>query len=1048
MTRTEFFIFKLPKFVGYAFKIFLSFFLSFFLLTLQAGEPSYIEAKFNNNNLNKTINPIPQIILDFDVYHFEQAYPASQINEVLLMQIVIPTNKIVLDELKQALQNTNLFSSVNIINSGPVGNSCGDCGNIIPVFKADPPIYDPQTSLTVHYDVMKIPCAWELGYGEPNISIGLIDNFVASGNAVNGNILIHDDLPLNIMRNYGTNLNTLCNHGYAVGGLITSTKNGACIEGIASNCTLNAYGVQGGGTCGSGDPNMAFGDAIADGNRVINLSFIGKGRNYGDSMAIAEAVMPPDGSNGITFVYSAFADAHFCTANIPGVINVGQMYGSSKYEHYCRDTLFPNGDTLIIPDQNMDILASCITQWTLRSPFIFSDSCAESSGNASAGAGMVSGVCALMYSVNNCLQPPAVEEIIKETASKLPTNANDHTPPVTAKIIDAGKAVRAANGEYDPITDHRTWKYDRYLACTLYISTGASLTIDGANVFIEDDVIINVAQGAELILINGARLTNTNEYCIGGKGQWGGVRARGTLGNNSSPNLHAQVIIDDGTIEHAYRGIKADYGAYVESVNSNFINNKKSVEFIGNNTPNSSFFANTDFVVNEDLVASHFDTHVSMWAIETVTFLGCRFKNNQSSSIPYSARGHGIESCDAQYRIDEYNPPPNQPQAIGPIKSKFSGFKEGIDAGNVSSANFFSVRNSEFSENHFGILSISVDNILVENSIFTVGPRLGLPAIANDYEGIKLSGCSGYRIAENQFLECESSGGMINSFCDNLGINIIDSGVEPNYVVSNYFKGLKRGNRPYHTNRHPTLENIGLKYYCNLFEGNFVDIAVENDQVYGGDQGIGYYQGYINSKGKYVPAANCFNGSNDNIVNEVLPIIYIHEDEPCKVPFNSSGIGLQSADEDSPCDLYQIDPCPEFGPSCLEGMLSNLLNERHQKTQEYFTLLDGGNTESLIVEIQNGNAQDVINGIQNISPFLSESAALTLIDLKDIKYSEAQLVNIFLQNPELLRSSRLNKILFEESYWSSTNLNLLESSLNQNSVRSELYNEIAFWRKE
>ena len=1008
--------------------------------------------------MNKSVSPIPQIIIDYDVIYFEQSFPSLGVDELLAIHFILPQDLNDLTALKNALMQTNLFEYVNIVNSFKTGGGCSTCQNpILPT--------DPATDLTFHYEIMNIPWAWEAWQNKDNsegtstINVGIVDAFSLDDNGITP-LVPHNDIELNMEVVTPFHTDDPCDHGYAISGLIGGLLNGQCVQGVGKNQVLNVYSV--GTTCNpapgngeSGNPDWAMDRVFADGNRVINYSWT----RTGFTAQEAEAIVSPQNGDGASLIFCGHTGGHNDYANIPGVIVVGQgAFWPHRYVPY-RDQGDPPANPPVA-DDNLDITTSCLELWRLQSPINGEDTngnpvfdpwnCSLGGGNGSAGTAMVSGIVSLMYSMNNCLQPPAVEEIIKETATISPANANDFDPPLEAKLIDANKAVRAANGEYDPISEDRTWLYDRYLSCDLYIQEGATLTIDGAQVFIEDDVKINVAKGAKLILKNEARLTNTLDYCIGGKGQWGGVVVYGDP--QASPNSTDQgiVIINDATIEHGYRGIIVRNKAFVLCTQANFLNNKKAVEFIGEFNPNISSFKDTDFDVNGDLISNNFDAHASMWAIEGVSFLGSRFKNSQPVMIPYSARGYGIESLDALYEVDEYIPPPNQDQAIAPIKSRFSGFKIGILASNSSTANFYSVNNSEFFENNFCIHSIAVDNLKVENSIFTLGPRLGLPGIANDYEGIKLNGCSGYRIYDNQFLECESSGGTINTFCDNLGINVIDSGVEPNYVNSNYFKGLKRGSRAYHTNRHPTLENIGLKYYCNLFEGDFIDIAVENDQAYNGLEGIGYYQGYKLDQNRYFPAANCFEGADHNIINEISNsnIIYIHTDETCKVPINSTGIGYEDATEDDPCDLYTIDPCPEFGHDCFEGMLSNLLNERDQKMHEYFELLDGGNTESLIVEIQNGNTQEVINGIQNISPYLSESAALTLIDLKDIKYSEAELVNIFLQNPEILRSSRLNKILFEEAYWSSTNLNSLESSLNQNSARSELYDEITFWEEQ
>ncbi len=1006
----------------------------FLILNLQifCQEPLGILVQFKTLNYNKQTVPLSQIISDYNITYFEKAFPGKSIEEINKYEYIKSNHDLYI--LKQILISTGLFVSVEVETSYPVAQNCGKCLNEIEVT-------EPSNTLSQHYENMNIPCAWGHTYGDKSVNIAIMDQFFDNA---------HPDLNLSSINNDFMTVGNPqdCNHGFGIASGINGVKNGFCIEGTCSGCSLNGYSI--GMTCthnsmidfesGNANGGPAW-QAHIDGNRALNISYAST--NIAPAV-INEILSPRGGGVATSIITAAHGAGHSNIANIPGVINVGHLNADLSYIVY---------DDNFIVDQNIDILASCRTCSRANRLNANEGLCSVGAGNSSLGAGFVTGIVGLMYSVNNCLTPAQVEGLIKETATKLASNADDPGDEfygiLTAKLIDAEAAVRGAKGEFDPITNGevRIWEQDHYLACDLYIEDESTLIIDGVNVFIEEGVRIIVGEGSELIIrgvqtndgLVEAVLTNTTEYCLGQPDKmWGGIQVWGG----------GTVKISNSNLEHSNIGVKLWHDAIITATSTEFNNNRKAVEFIGEGYRNFSKFIKCDFVVDENFLKPSLDAHISMWAVEGINIEGCKFSNYISNEDPYTTRGDGIKSLDANFTVKEHFKGEN----FENVRSKFERLNNGIDASNSSSIRTFVVERTDFHENKKGVLSSCVDGLTIKESEFVIGSYEENLNLSDEFEGLKMIKCSGYNIIQNDFLKCRSSVGIITpegteyTYCDNLGTNIIDSGEEPNSILGNYFEILERGNRAYGQNRSSFLQDQGLQYLCNEFESNEIDIVVSLDKFSTDEQGIAMDQGKAVPP---TPAGNCFGGSNTNLLNEVLPFInYYHTELQCKGPQFISGVTphvlLDQEDEcklipnnpDEPDNPEPPNPCPGFEINCLSSRMNSILDQRNLLLSNYNSLIDGGDTDNLVQMILNANPQEVLASIQGISPYLSKSAALEIFKLKEIKYSESDIVNIIEYNPELMLSNVIYRKIFEEENLSSHSINLINNVIGQTTERT------------
>ena len=162
-------------------------------------------------------------------------------------------------------------------------------------------------------------------------------------------------------------------------------------------------------------------------------------------------------------------------------------------------------------------------------------------GGTSQSTPIVSGVCALIKSVNRCLTSEDVQDIIKQTADPI-QDANMYPGMVGSVIINAYKAVSLAQNYHnnnDTITSNETWSSNSYRGGVVVIDSLATLTITGT-LYCTSSARLIVRPGGKLV-VDGGRLTSA---CPGE--MWQGVEVVGDRTKRQLAQFQGKVELRNG----------------------------------------------------------------------------------------------------------------------------------------------------------------------------------------------------------------------------------------------------------------------------------------------------------------------------------------------------------------------------------------------------------------------------------------------------------------------------------------------------------------------
>tara|TARA_B100000508_G_scaffold141026_1_gene145307 strand:- start:91242 stop:94217 length:2976 start_codon:yes stop_codon:yes gene_type:complete len=291
------------------------------------------------------------------------------------------------------------------------------------------PLYDPN-DITLNFstdytlDLINAREAWDLTKGSPTIEIGVFDtNFDT----------IHEELT-GEYSHYEPNNNTNTTHGTAVAIMAAGkTDNAVGKSSIGFNCGLRLY-------------RMNFNDmleATYSGVRVINISWAAgctPNPYYQD-------VINEIHSNGSVIVAAA-GNGSTCggpnqdvyPASYDNVISVTSIDQWDKHMAIDNDPTSCHQH-----NSNVDLTAP-----GYNVPLSISGNQYLTGNGTSFAAPVVSGVIGLMLSVNNCLTPDEIEQILKETAVDIYSVNQLYLGKLGAGRIDAKAAVERAK-ELHPI---------------------------------------------------------------------------------------------------------------------------------------------------------------------------------------------------------------------------------------------------------------------------------------------------------------------------------------------------------------------------------------------------------------------------------------------------------------------------------------------------------------------------------------------------------------------------------------------------------------------
>lgn len=935
---------------------------------------------------------------------------------------------------------------------------------------------------------IKICEARDVTKGNPNIIIAVLDIPIQE---------THPDLSNNIVPGFNVdagvpgNLTPIpTNHGTAVAGIIAALDNNLGVSGIAPNSKLMSLGRVSTMNFEQNTSN-AIHWAVDNGVSVINNSW---NTNTPDAM-IDEAILyaVTQGRNGLGCVV-AFSAGNIggnsvgYPATNPNVIAVGGMTPCGKRPDEGLDC---NNGTLTSYGIDLDIVApgELIRTTDLTGSAGGNPGDFTSFGSSSGACPHVSGVAALILSVNPCLTQLEVRQIIESTAQKVNAgtpyvySTNGAHPNGTWNIemghglVDANAAVIEARTRllqsvnkpnavfsFAPqvITGNITFAANTVVLShdDINILAGSTLTVNGTLIMARGKSI-KVQQNGQL-LVNGGTIT---ALC----GMWGGIQVWGNGQVNYSSTNRGNANLVNATIEYALDALVAhdpaspsnSFGGMVGAGNTIFRNNRQDININGWNF--TGWFVLCTFEVNNSYRHNQIRTRVrlSNSSYSYSAFSGCTFINNYTGNVnilgdPYS-NWVGIDCFGCGLYVEAgYD---NGVQK----KSSFERFYSGIHAFYLSTDNWIHIEKSDFRGNVEGIISEGVNNLYASYNNFFIGGTNPFPSSLWYRTGISLSYGTGYTIQRNTFLN--------NNAPYPFGTLVMDTGSEPNKIDFNSYGNVYVSNRVLGNNRDNST-GAGLQLRCNDNALNIYDNVVESGE------GIATFQGTSsNSDGNLFSinggAPDYYNDSNNPINRYYVPgtrtfastggITSISQISVLQNGCTNAPAFIMEQNNtmqfSRPTDVFQnnkAEPATSQMLSQLSLDLPTLSSEERNilasnfelknedlksSTSKYKALIDDGNTAKMISDITNKWSKDALTLRKNLllqSPNLSEDVLFEIAQLGILSQSalmEVLVANIGSSKNKLFLEKLMNNI---PNPLSTQQIDILKSTPIPPSVRFDL----------
>ena len=408
------------------------------------------------------------------------------------------------------------------------------------------------------------------------------------------------------------------------------------------------------------------------------------------------------------------------------------------------------------------------------------------------------------------------------------------------------------------------------------IADGASLTIKNGvdNMGNTTQTTIEFAPGSSITVMDGGRLKIQDGAILKGCGNsdWKGMVVNGNPGPALPATNQGYVTITGGaSIEKAGR-IDVFSGGSLRASDADFIN----CGIISFNDYAGNSFSNLnkcDLIRDANFTQSP-SPQVLFINIKNITLSGCTFDNSGSGSSASDA----VVGFDAKFSIRK--------------NCTFNGYATavaGYDCG-INPFATFSVTDNTFTDNHIGVSSFAVDNIVVKGNDFN---GIGNNNMGPVSRGLELNNCSGFVVeGSNTFT---GAGPGIPS----IGINAHNTGSENHTISNNSFQDLNVANQAELSNNNSVIPLNGLQYSCisNLSAINF-DFFVTDG-------------GIAQNQGNGIATSNTFShfntgqpGDFNNI--SAIEIKYYHDNSSAGTP--------------QPNMFFRIEPIPaDASTDCSSG---------------------------------------------------------------------------------------------------------------------------------
>ncbi|MCA1764070.1 MAG: hypothetical protein LC664_13920, partial [Flavobacteriales bacterium] len=589
--------------------------------------------------------------------------------------------------------------------------------------------------------------------------------------------------------------------------------------------------------------------------------------------------------------------------------------------------------------------------------------------------------------------------------------------------------IPVVNSYSEIIDSNETWDEEKTIHTDVRVETGNTLTIT-ATIRMATDATFTIEPGAELVL-NGGTLTNACGETWQGIEVWGNANASQTPSNQG-----VLKVINGALIENARNAVtlwKPDdwskTGGIVQASNSTFLNNRRSVEFMsyqneqvnGVIASNRSYFRNCTFETNDDCIIPEEQNEfmITMWQVSGVGIWGCEFNFDRTVSTAGYLRG-AIGTSDANFTVDNYCDGIQQIGQPCPVanttQSTFTGFNKAIHARGAEQNVGPTIKNAVFDKNMIGIEFDAVIAPSATFNDFTVGNN-DFPPVNNQsplfHLGIHSNNCDEYILEENSV-----EGDDVNGFTTH-GIYVYDDmySANSNQIYKNSYEDVSSATiaSGLHADPSDLYSYTGLKFICNSNEDNNQDFEVRGWGAFGDlFSEINNFQddGPATSAGNSFSVGNSGDGvythldfySNVTYEYNFDPGSTDPDEDEIYIP-SPATIELMEANNLSSCETNFPEGDGQIDVGFQLGKFSNNKDEFNNLYYTYLQLLDEGNTDGMIMEIDltwPEDAWDLHAELLSRSPYNSEAVLIAAADKNVLTHG--MLLEVLLANPDALRS--------------------------------------------
>ncbi len=716
---------------------------------------------------------------------------------------------------------TQWFDSLSAISTI---QACFPNDSIQLLSRYEPNEFNNQTAVDIafqqHLNLMKIPEAWAISRGKPDIGIGVIEPGPPWTSHSELFPFSHPNAS-NQITSIFPNI-TLFPRGHisAVAGVIAAkANNGVAGAGIAHLCKVQTFSYNQASNAKSIIDNLLL--AKQSGVKVINTS-LATGRKltnseYGQLSKAYGEIAKDLSDNGIFWVSSAgngivappapqpypYENDRRLPASAAYVFSVSSVNENGYFEeaisggyrrHHFNDSvdLCASGHNFAaIGHENNNPINE---KW-------------EFANGTSFAAPMVAGVAALMYSVNDCIDPVTISRYLKQTAESivddLPGEAFHNK--VGAGYLNAYEAVKLArDGENIQLNPGlNTLNGPLFVGQDIIVHNGQILVIHGT-LYFKEGVGIQVMPGGSVTLSPGAILT---KRCEADAGRWKGIKLIGDPTLPTDIISQPRITANNATIEWADVAISVGDNSGIPGKGFTtidqciFRNNSLAIALYPEPLVSGlsrRVISRSTFIVDElDLANMALLNAIYAESNRNLSIIGCEFKNTLDlSNANLRNPGYGVKALNMTISLTPYTVGAFLGNCVAPINgipNRFENLFEGVVINNsndidlkafISESEFLNVTNAISISNDLNTM-VYKNDIHWDNDYHNYYP-LGCAECPESHaiQAIYSNQSEGFVIAENEILnehdQWATDAMLANGSCDwapypNVGVSIFKS---------------------------------------------------------------------------------------------------------------------------------------------------------------------------------------------------------------------------------------------------------------------------------